>query len=67
VWQQLWGSAGDRLARVAALPEARTLDVDRPQLERLALPETLYNRELDTMPGANLSQLGIATKSKIQK
>jgi hypothetical protein len=61
VWERLWGSAGERPPeRLLAIsrPETRTLDLDRPLLNRLEV-QSLLPRETGTLPGADLEQLGL--------
>jgi serine/threonine-protein kinase len=61
-WEHLWGSAGERQPSQFNGQETKTLDLTRPQLNRLALPPTFVPRESGTLPGANFQLLGIGVK-----
>ena len=64
VWRRLWGTAGDRQPFFFTLPDPQLFDLGRPQLDRLAVPETLFPRGLGMTPGARLELLGILSKEK---
>ena len=60
----MWGRAGEQDARsVDAGPAAKTtIDVDAPQLERLALPDKFRAAPGNPLPGADLVRLGLLKK-----
>jgi hypothetical protein len=65
-WERLWGSVADRPPEreISLLrPEARTFELDHPQLDLLAVSAVLP-KVAGIAPGANLEQLGIVTKAK---
>jgi eukaryotic-like serine/threonine-protein kinase len=63
-WQQLWGRAGEQDA-ISVEPgpaNKTTIDVDAPQLERLALPAQMLFAPGNPRPGADLVRLGLLRK-----
>jgi serine/threonine protein kinase len=63
-WQQLWGRAGEQDAITVEPGPAKkaTIDVDAPQLERLALPAQILVAPGNPRPGADLVRLGLLKK-----
>jgi serine/threonine-protein kinase len=63
-WKQLWGRAGeqDALTVEAGPAKKTTIDVDAPQLERLALPAQVRAAPGNPLPGADLARLGLLKK-----
>jgi hypothetical protein len=63
-WEQLWGRAGEQDALTVEPGPAKkaTVDVDDPQLERLALPANVRAAPGNPLPGADLVRLGVLKK-----
>jgi hypothetical protein len=57
-WPRLWGPFAERESYPDLSP-AGSLDLEHPQLDRLALSQAVRNKIMGTIPGADLVKLGI--------
>jgi hypothetical protein len=60
-WEHLWGSVGNTLP-VGEVALKNTIDLDKPKLEQLALPDNSAFK--GRTPGANLERLGVLKKTE---